>query len=230
MRTTMITPVTTTTSTEMSSTAPLLLMQWLSPAYPVGAFAYSHGLETAVADGHVQDGAGLSDWLADLLSHGGAQSDAVLLACAWRAQTGEELTEIDDVARAFCPSAERLRETDLQGDAFCRTTAGIWGDALPALTYPVAVGRAAQLHDIPLEPTLQMYLQAFVSNLIAAGQRLLALGQQEAQHRLAALTPLLQDTVASALVATRDDLFGASFAADIASMRHETQYSRIFRS
>ncbi|NIZ13738.1 urease accessory protein UreF [Phaeobacter sp. HF9A] len=214
----------------MTTEPALLLMQWLSPAYPVGAFAYSHGLEMAVADGHVGDSATLSDWLCDLLAHGGARSDAQLLACAYRADTPEDLAEIDAIARAFCPSTERLRETDLQGAAFCQTTADIWGDTLAALTYPVALGRASRLHDLPLDLTLGMYLHAFVSNLIAAGQRLLALGQQEAQQRLAALSPQMRAATEAALAGTLDDLHGASFAADIASMRHETQYSRIFRS
>ena len=221
------TPITTTT---MSTEATLLLMQWLSPAYPVGAFAYSHGLECAVAEGHVRDGNELSRWLTDLLTHGGARSDAVLLSCAYRAETAADLSEIDATARAFCPSAERLQETDLQGAAFCRTTAATWGNDLARLTYPVAVGCAARQHDIPLDLTVQMYLHAFLANLIAAGQRLLALGQTDAQQRLSALSPKLRETAQAALSCTLDDLFGASFAADIASMRHETQYSRIFRS
>ncbi|WP_068249105.1 urease accessory protein UreF [Tritonibacter horizontis] len=218
----------------MSTDPALLLMQWLSPAYPVGAFAYSHGLEYAVAEAQVGTGEALSDWLRGLLTHGGGQSDAVLLAAAYRAQGQADLTEIDQLARAFCPSAERLRETDLQGAAFCQTTAAIWSDLwdgdLPGLTYPVALGYAARQHDIPLELTLQMYLHAFVSNLIAAGQRLLSLGQLEAQRRLSALAPQISATAATAAAGTLDDLHGACFAADIASMRHETQYSRIFRS
>ena len=220
----------TATTIPMTTEATLKLMQWLSPAYPVGAFAYSHGLEGAVAEGHVRDGDTLSDWLGDLLTHGGARSDALLLACAYRTETAESLAEIDDTARAFCPSAERLQETDLQGAAFCRTTAAIWDTALPSLTYPVAVGHAARLNDIALDLTLNMYLHAFLSNLVAAGQRLLSLGQTEAQQRLNACGPQLRRTVDAALSGTIDDLFGASFAADIASMRHETQYSRIFRS
>ena len=141
-----------------------------------------------------------------------------------------DLSEIDATARAFCPTGERLQETDLQGAAFCRTTAATWGNDLAQLTYPVAVGCAARQHDIPLDLTVQMYLHAFLANLIAAGQRLLALGQTDAQQRLSALSPQLRDTAGAALSCTLDDLFGASFAADIASMRHETQYSRIFRS
>ena len=224
------TRIPTITATIMSTEAAILLMQWLSPAYPVGAFAYSHGLESAVGDGQVQTGAELSDWLTDLLTHGGARSDAQLLACAYRAATPEELAEVDQFARAFCPSAERLRETDLQGAAFCQTTASVWGGTLTGLTYPVALGAAARSHDLLLDLTLQMYLHAFLSNLIAAGQRLLSLGQLEAQQRLTALKPEMARAAQAALAGDLDALFGATFAADIASMRHETQYSRIFRS
>lgn len=220
----------TITGHVMTSEAAVVLMQWLSPAYPVGAFAYSHGLEAAVADGTVRDGADLSLWLEDLLTHGGARSDALLLAAAYKANGREETQGIDEIARAFCPSAERLRETALQGDAFCRTTAAIWGKDIPPLTYPVALGYAAQKHGIALELTQKMYLHAFVSNLISAGQRLLSLGQLEGQRRLSALSPIIHKTTEATLSGDLTQLSGASFSADIASMRHETQYSRIFRS
>ena len=214
----------------MTTEAAVVLMQWLSPAYPVGAFAYSHGLEAAVADGTVKTGADLSLWLEDLLTHGGARSDALLLATAYKADSQEALQGIDEIARAFCPSAERLRETTLQGEAFCRTTSAIWDNDMPALTYPVALGYAAKQHGIPLDLTQQMYLHAFVSNLISAGQRLLALGQLEGQQRLSALSPKMRESAKATHAGDLAQLSGASFAADIASMRHETQYSRIFRS
>lgn len=214
----------------MTTEAAVVLMQWLSPAYPVGAFAYSHGLEAAVSDGTVKTGADLSLWLEDLLTHGGARSDALLLAAAYKADSQEALQEVDEIARAFCPSAERLRETALQGEAFCRTTAAIWDRDMPALTYPVALGYAAKQHDIPLDLTQQMYLHAFVSNLVSAGQRLLSLGQLEGQQRLSALSPVMRSTAGATYSGDLALLSGASFAADIASMRHETQYSRIFRS
>ena len=226
----MITGIHMIMGTLMTTEPAVLLMQWLSPAYPVGAFAYSHGLEAAVADGTVKTGADLSLWLEDLLTHGGARSDALLLAAAYHADSQAALKDIDETARAFCPSAERLRETALQGEAFCRTTAAIWGQDLSALTYPVALGYAAKQHSIPLELTQQMYLHAFVSNLISAGQRLLSLGQLEGQQRLSALSSLMRETAAATYAGDLALLSGASFAADIASMRHETQYSRIFRS
>ncbi|MDE4133161.1 urease accessory protein UreF [Phaeobacter sp. QD34_3] len=208
----------------------VLLMQWLSPAYPVGAFAYSHGLEAACAAGQVTDGRTLSDWLGDLLLYGAGRTDPILLACAYRAGDEATVAQVDARSRAFAPSRERLAETVNQGRAFCQTTAGVWGHDLPDLTYPVAVGRAARLHGLSLDLTLQMYVHAFVSNLVAAAQRLLPVGQLEGQRVLTDLAPLIREAAQNALDRDLTALAGASFASDIASMHHETQYSRIFRS
>jgi urease accessory protein len=138
----------------------LTLTQWFSPAYPVGAFAYSHGLETAIADGRIAGPGDLQDWLTDILQHGAGRADALFLAAAYEAKDTETLSEIDALNRAFQPSAERLMETDLQGAAFAEATNAVWGTALPRLTYPVAVGRAARLLDLPPDRTAQLYLHA----------------------------------------------------------------------
>ncbi len=208
----------------------VLLMQWLSPAYPVGAFAYSHGLETACTAGQISDAETLADWLGDLLLYGSGRSDPIILAAAYQAPDDAALAQVDARARAFAPSRERLAETVNQGAAFCQTTGGIWGDELPDLTYPVAVGRAARLHGLSLDLTLQMYVHASVSNLVAAAQRLAPVGQLEGQRVLTNLAPLIRDAAQNALETDLSALSGVSFVADIASMHHETQYSRIFRS
>ncbi|MFY0312431.1 urease accessory protein UreF [Leisingera sp. D0M16] len=213
-----------------TETGPVVLLQWLSPAYPVGAFAWSHGLETAVARKEVTDGAGLEDWLGDLLLFGSARADAILLAAACRAEDKAALAEVDATARAFAPSRERLAETVEQGAAFCQATSEVWGGSLPRLTYPVAVGRAARIHGLALDLTLEMFTHAFVSNQVAAAQRLLPLGQIEGQRILKNLGPPVSDAAKNALTADLSSLSSACFAADIASMAHETQYSRIFRS
>ncbi|WP_299298183.1 urease accessory protein UreF [uncultured Tateyamaria sp.] len=205
----------------------LTLMQWLSPAFPVGAFAYSHGLEQVIADGVVTDAPSLQDWLAPLVQHGSGWADAVLLAVAHRADTG---ADAEAAARAFAASAERLQETDLQGAAFCQTARSVWGVEIDGLTYPVAVGRAAGIMGIPLAETLPMYLHAFASNLVSVAQRAMPLGQTDGQRVLAALTPVITDTATRAETATLDDLSATSFAADIAAMRHETLTHRIFRT
>ncbi|WP_081536136.1 urease accessory protein UreF [Rhodovulum sp. P5] len=207
----------------------LKLAQWLSPAYPVGAFTYSHGLEWAVEAGQLRDAAALQDWLADVLEHGSGRCDVIFLAAAYRADPAA-LAGIDAEARAFQPSAERLLETTGQGAAFAQITAEVWGDDLPGFTYPVALGRAARLQDVPLALTAKMYLHAFTSNLVSAGIRLIPIGQTDGQRVLTALTPLCESIAERAIGQGLDDLASSAFMADICSMKHETQYSRLFRS
>ena len=219
-------------STEMIPTPHLVtLMQWLSPSYPVGGFSYSHGLEWAVAAGDVTGAAGFQAWLADVLEYGTGRNDAILLAAAYRAEDAATLAHVDAVARALAPSSERLLETTAQGAAFVRTTAEIWDMDLPALCYPVAVGRAAALIGVGLEQVLPLYLHGFASNLTGAAMRLVPLGQTEGQRVLAAMTPLCDLLAQEALAgAGLDDLGGCTVMADIAAMKHETQYTRLFRS
>jgi urease accessory protein len=205
----------------------LTLMQWLSPAFPVGAFAYSHGLEQAISDGSVHDAATLYDWISAIVSHGSGRADAILLAAAYRA---DDPVHMDACARAFAASAERLKETDLQGAAFCDTARAVWGLDIAGLTYPVAIGAAARLMSVPLARTLPLYLHAFASNLVSVTQRALPLGQTDGQQVLARLAPALSETAVQAENATLDDLTSTSFAADIAAMRHETLQPRIFRT
>ncbi len=207
--------------------ATLTLMQMLSPAFPVGAFAYSHGLEQAVADGQVHDGATLQDWLTALLTQGSGRADAILLAASHQA---DDPSHVDAFARAFAAGAERLQETELQGAAFCETARAVWGVQMAHLTYPVAVGACARQMGLALEETVPLYLHAFASNLVAGAQRLAPIGQTEGQAVLAALVPTISETAADAAQSTLDDLTSASFAADIAAMRHETLQPRIFRT
>lgn len=218
------------TTTIMTTDPILTLAQWLSPAFPVGAFTYSHGLEALVEAGTVHDAASFLTWLIDTIQHGAGQNDVILLAHAYNAGTVEELTEIDTFARALAPSAERLLETDQQGAAFARTAAAIHDLELSTLTYPVAVGRAAHLQTLPLPDTARLFLHAFAANLTSAATRLVPLGQTEAQATLTAVTPLCQDVADQAVTLSLDDIAASTFASDIASMRHETQYSRLFRS
>lgn len=208
----------------------LKLAQWFSNAYPVGAFAYSHGLEWAVQSGGISEAAGFRDWLADILAHGSGRNDAILLAAAWSDPDSGNLGKLDELARALAPSSERLRETDLQGQAFVRTTAAIWRLPLPDLAYPVAAGAAARSAGLPLCETLLFYLHGFAANLTSAAIRLFPLGQTEGHAVLAGLAPLCARIAEDAMASTPDDLGGCTFLADIASMKHETQYARLFRS
>jgi urease accessory protein len=217
------------------------LMIWLSPAYPVGGFSYSHGLEWTVEAGKVRNAATLGDWIEDILHHGAGRSDAILLAETWRAVTaGDEraLAETVELAAALVPSAERRLETLAQGAAFLEATRAVWPapilDRLAAqvqnIAYPVAVGACAAAHGLPLAPTTQAFVQAFAANLVSAGVRLVPLGQTDGLRVLARMEPLIPPLVSRALPCRLDDIGAAAVMADVASMRHETQYTRLFRS
>ncbi len=208
----------------------LTLNQWLSPAYPVGGFAYSHGLEWATDSRAVTDANSTGAWISDVLNHGSGRNDALFLVAAYNANSKKELTEIDATARAFCASSERLMETQLLGEAFCGVTAQVWEVDLADLTYPAAVGRAARLHGLPLLLTTQMFVQSFMSNLVACATRLVPLGQTEAQRLIRDLTPLCSRLATEAQDQGLETLSSTAFLSDIASMKHETQYSRMFRT
>jgi urease accessory protein len=228
-------------SPERPSFAELPLLLWLSPAFPVGSFAYSHGLEWAVEAGDIGDAATLRAWLADLLNFGAPRSDAILFACAFRAvQSGDwaALDEINELAVALAGSAERRLETCAQGAAFLSAMRAAWPCAalahLPGgsdpLAYPVAVGAAAAGHALDLGLSLQAFVLSLIANLVSAAVRLGAIGQTDGQKTLAGILLDVRRLAEAARVAGLDDLGSCAFRSDIAAMRHETQYSRLFRS
>lgn len=214
------------------STHLIRLLAWLSPAFPTGAYAYSHGLEWAVESGDIADGETLRVWLADVLAHGSGRNDAILLRHAHRANAdGDALAEIADLAAAVAPSRERRAETLNQGAAFVAAAAAWHPPELPPrVAYPVAVGAMAGRHGIVEDTATAAYLQAFATNLISAAVRLVPLGQSAGLHVLAALEPVILQVSAATRAATLDDLGGCTFRSDLAAMLHETQYTRLFRS
>lgn len=214
----------------MGIEAQLTLVQWLSAGFPVGAFSYSHGLERAVHDGTVSDATSFSEWLGDVLEHGSGRNDAIMLHAAYTAPDADTLRDLDELARAIAPSSERLLETDLQGAAFCKTVSAIWGVPLADLAYPVAVGAAAAAQDIDRLAVASHYLHAFAANLTSAAIRLIPLGQTQGHAVLNDMHRLCARIARETADLTPDDIGGCCFAADIASMTHETQYSRLFRS
>ncbi|EBA12146.1 urease accessory protein UreF [Roseobacter sp. CCS2] len=208
----------------------LTLAQWLSPAFPVGAFAYSHGLEAAIQSDAITSGQDLKDWLTDIIIHGSGRNDCILLRAAHACADNASLDIVNDTALAFAASAERQLEQTLQGAAFCKTTAAIWGGTGHGYVYPVAVGQAAARQNIDVSLTAAMYLQAISSNLISAAMRLMALGQTEGQNILASLTILCDETAKATTGTKLDDLQSTAFMVDIAAMHHETLQPRIFRT
>lgn len=209
-------------------TADLLqLVQWLSPAFPTGAFAYSHGLEAVIAVDEVTDAASAQDWLSDILRFGAGWQDAVLLACALRPNTDH--AALAAYASALCASRERLAETLDQGTAFARGMAALGITAAPA-PLPVVLGLAAQRLDLPAAQIIALYLHSFAANLVSVTVRFVPLGQSDGQRILAALHADVLDLATRAATASLDDLTTSALRADLAAMRHETMDIRIYRT
>jgi len=218
------------------------LMAWLSPAYPIGAFAYSSGIEWAVEAGDIADIASLQRWLEAMLVAGSGANDGILFSHAYRAvDRGDDraFVNVAELAASFVPTRERFQETTALGRTFLEVTQAAW--PCPALhklrdhwkgpvAYPIAVAAACAGHAIALDPALHGFLTALSSNWISAAMRLVPLGHTESQRVLRSLEPTVSATMRRAVSASLDDLGSATFRADIASARHETQYTRLFRS
>ena len=219
------------------------LLAWLSPSYPVGAFSYSHGVETAVEERLIRDRASLVAWLDSVLRRGTGCVDGALFAASWRAATEGDWPLFDDIAQratAWRGTSEMALESRQQGGSFLSITRTAWPH--PALdevhrrldgelALPVAVALAAAVHGISLEAALSGYLHAFAANLISAALRSVPLGQTDGQVALAALETSVSDTVRAAVAVTSlDDVGTATPLLDWCSLRHETQYTRLFRS
>lgn len=225
--------------TEAAPEALLRLLSWLSPSFPVGAFAYSHGIEAALDAGLIRSAADLEGWIGAISAHGAGFTDAVFLCHAWRAAAcgdGAGLQRVQACAAAFRGSAEAALESAAQGRAFVSALAAGWPDlavrseAGTEPAYPCAVGAAAGLGGIPLPDAVLAFLHAFATNLISAGVRLIPLGQREGVRILAALAPVTAQAAAAALGTELDDLGTATLRVDLTMARHETQHVRLFRS
>ena len=226
----------------MTERSLLRLQAWLSPGFPVGAFAYSHGIETAVAESKIHDPDSLLSWIKSVLEVGTGRADAILFCAAWRATNSYDMAALYGIAEraaALRSTAELGRESTAQGRAFFQTIAAAWPQEATArllenwdgpVAYPVAVATASAGHGIELNDSLCAYLHAFASNLVSAGVRLIPLGQTDGQRTVAALEdPIL----ALAAVAPDLSLFDAgsgTWMVDWCSMQHETQRTRLFRS
>jgi len=230
----------------------LTLQVWLSPAFPVGGFTYSHGLEWAIEAGVVTSAATLEAWLGEVLEHGAGRTDAILLARAHEAASRDDvaaLAEVIELSAAFQPTKERRLEASAQGAAFVRAVGDTWsnprfealvaalearfaGPGRPAVpwTHAPAVGVASAAAGLAVEDVAPAFVQAFAANVISAGVRAVPLGQSDGLRVLRALVPVVRRIAQDALAATLDDVGGAAIVADIASMKHETQYTRLFRS
>jgi urease accessory protein len=208
----------------------LQLLAFMSPAFPVGGFAYSHGLERAIDDGIVTSADEVREWIESLLVHGSGWNDAVLFARAYGAGAMAQ-TEIDELALALAASRERALETSDLGQSFAKAVASMSvSEDKNFQTYPVAVAVICKNACIDRCAGLLAYLQAFSNNLIAVAVRLVPLGQTKGLEVMRDLMPVISQTAERALTASLDDLGSSTLLSDIASMKHESQYSRVFRS
>ncbi len=227
-------------STESSTTGLYRLLAWASPAFPTGGFSYSHGLEAAAADGAVRDRESLRRWIAAVVAKGSGRVDADILRDAWRAAAAGDDTALAEANRRGCAyraTAELALEASQQGAAFAAAHEAAWSKAAglfksdnDAICHAAMFGAAAAQASIGLSEALTGYLHAFAANLMSAGLRLGIVGQNDGQRILAALEPVVAGAVAASLARKAHDFGATTFAADLASMAHETQYSRLFRS
>lgn len=220
-----------------------LLYVWLSPSFPVGSFAFSHGMEWAVHEGQVRDAATAADWIGTLLDRGSLRNDVIIGGCAWRAVDAEDRGELRDIAElslALAGGKERYLETSVQGSGFIAALKSAWMtpriawacDALEGadVSYPVALAIGAAGHRITRGAMLDAFALALVQNLVSATIRLSVIGQTDGQRVIASVMPKVRALARGAGTATIDDLGGAAFRSDIAAIKHETQNTRLFRS
>lgn len=197
----------------------LRLVQILSPAFPIGSFAYSQGLESAINDGLIWDAGSLKNWISAVLEHGSGRTDAILLA---HARLGDDLS---DLAMSLSPSMERSLETLEQGRAF---------GALTGLTkiypLPIAVGLATRDLTVVTQTVLTLWLQGLAGQLVSVGVRFIPLGQTAGQQVLAELAETILQIVQQAATAPLTAIYSTAMGADLATMRHETQEVRIYRT
>ena len=205
----------------------MTVMQWMSPAFPIGAFAYSHGLEWAIDKDHVSNGEKLQKWITDLLEYGSLRTDAIFISLILR---GHDVRKMNELSMALCPAGERLLETKLQGSAFAKVIEDVWQQDIGELSLPIAVALAAKNQSIEQDLILPAYLHAFCSNLISAAIRLIPIGQTEGQLIMLELYTTISDLVQTASESEIDDLNSACFFSDVSAMEHEYLQPRIFKT
>ncbi|MFL2812605.1 MAG: urease accessory protein UreF [Paracoccaceae bacterium] len=205
------------------------VMAWLSPSFPLGAFAYSHGLEFEISEGYVSTSKELYEWLKDILRFGSVWNDLVLFCNSYKTDV-DSLNELSDIAKAFAQSKERYYETIEMGNAFSKIISSIEGVYLKGMPLPIIMGYIAKIENVSLSYILPLYAHSFISNLISVSIRLLPLGQTDAQKLLFSLFPIIDDVAKEALKSNIGDMRNKCVLADLASMKHETLKVRLFKS
>ena len=203
----------------------LILQNWFSPAFPVGGFSYSSGLETAIARGDVYDRNSLASWLRQTLLHGSIFMDAVFLRSAMDGQG------VNEQCLALCACAERFQETSELGAAFSRVMRDTQGIDLPTgLAYPVSVGMAARHFGLAREATLAAFMQGTCMNQISVAVRAVPIGQIDGQACLLSLAAVIEAATRKALATDAEQAGSFALAADLCALEHETSEQRIYRT
>ncbi|GGE07308.1 urease accessory protein UreF [Polymorphobacter glacialis] len=229
------------TTTMITDHGLTMLLAWTSPSYPVGAFSYSHGLEAAVEAGQVTNRHTLIDYITAVMSRGGGWTDLVVFAHAHRTVNDPAAFDtISEYAAAFRASSETALESRQMGLSFLSVTRKAYPhpglDAFAArngnhpVAHPAIGALACGLHGIPLAPALTAWGHGTAANLVSAGVRLVPLGQTDGQIATAALAPVIALAAARAQDTDLEDLGTSAPLLELASLAHETQYSRLFRS
>jgi urease accessory protein len=219
----------------------LRLQSWLSPTFPNGAYSYSHGLEWAVEAGYIHDRSSLVDWLEADLCHGSGRNEAVFFSEAYRCAVNDDranLMRVAEVAAASRGTSEFALESSQQATACLNTLRRVWSDRILDLfleaqfqpVLAVVLGARSARERIPAGVALPAFLHSYVANLVIAGVRLIPLGQTDGQLAIAELEHAVLYASAQGTCATLDDLGSAGFMVELASIAHETQYTRLFRS
>lgn len=218
------------------------LLQLASPTLPVGAFSYSQGLEAAVESGIVHDASTARQWIADVLefSMGRTESPALLrLAKAWQDRNGQDARRWNELFLAAREAAELRAETVQMGYSLRRLMGSLDGfdacelaslDALEEPAFPAVFSFAAVQWQIAPRDALLAYLWAWLENQVMAALKAVPLGQTDGQRMLLALGGTLPAIADAAFGIADDGIGGFAPGLALASSRHETQYSRIFRS
>lgn len=210
----------------IESTQLLLLLNWMSPAFPVGAYAYSHGLEWAIESAHVKTSDDVEGWISDVITRGSGWNDAVLFVQEFQDQ------DVNELALTLCASRERHLETTQLGAAFVIAASIFSPFEKPEgeIAYPVAAARACRAMQLDARHALLAFLQGFSNALVSVAVRLVPIGQTAGLEIMRNLMPVIAETAGRAEASTLDDLGSCTSISDIASMNHETQPSRIFRT
>jgi urease accessory protein len=232
--TTMATVTTATITTMTTTTSPNLalvrLLQLASPTLPVGAYSYSQGLESAIDAGIVHDAPSAGRWIGDVLEFSVARMEAPVLFKMLENKEG--LTHWNAIFLASRETAELRAETVQMGYSLNRLLAdlGIAPSGVDEPSFPAAFAAAATAWQIEPRDALQAYLWSWLENQVMAAVKAVPLGQTDGQKLLLSLGERIAPLAARAAAMSDDEL--GSFAPGLAmlSSRHETQYSRIFRS